>query len=104
MKPHMHPDKNKIEKMHLIYGSFKLILFDEVGIIKKIYNINKKNPTVEVPGYTWHTYVMTSKLTIIFETMIGKYNPTTWKRMAAWAPDENNERAKKYLKDLKNIK
>ena len=104
MRPHMHPDKNKIEKMHLISGSFKLIFFDEDGIPRKIYNINKKNSRVEVPGYTWHTYVMTSKSTIIFETMMGKYNPLTWKKMPAWAPNENSSNSNKYLQNLKNIK
>ena len=42
MKPHMHPGKYMIEKMHLISGSFKLIFFDEKGTPKKIYNIDKR--------------------------------------------------------------
>jgi len=104
MKPHMHPNENMVEKMHLISGSFKLIFFDEKGLPKKIYNIDKENQRVEVPSYTWHTYVMTSKQTIIFETMIGVYNPTTWKQMPNWAPKENDKKAKKYLEVLKNIK
>lgn len=103
MKPHMHPGKNMIEKMHLISGSFKLIFFDDNGKAKKIYNIDKKKQRVEVPSFTWHTYVMTSKSTIIFETMMGKYNPLTWKKMPDWAPDENSQNSEKYLKDLKNL-
>jgi len=102
MKPHMHPNRNMIEKMHLISGSFKLIFFDEKGLPKEIYDIDKKNSKVEVPGYTWHTYVMTSKSTIVFETMMGKYNPSTWKKMAAWAPDENSSNSNEYLQFLKN--
>ena len=46
---------------------------------------------------------MTSKSTIIFETMMGKYNPLTWKKMPDWAPDENSQNSEKYLKDLKNL-
>ena len=103
MKPHMHPGKNMIEKMHLISGSFKLIFFDEKGTPKKIYNIDKENQRVEVPGYTWHTYVMTSKQTVIFETMMGVYSPTTWKKMSNWAPEENSEEAIEYFEVLKNI-
>lgn len=103
MKPHMHPGKNMIEKMHLISGSFKLIFFDDNGKANKIYNIDKKNHRVEVPSYTWHTYVMTSKSTIIFETMMGKYDPLTWKKMPNWAPNENSKNSEKYLKDLKNL-
>ena len=103
MKPHMHPGKYMIEKMHLISGSFKLIFFDEKGTPKKIYNIDKENQRIEVPGYTWHTYIMTSEQTIIFETMMGVYNPATWKQMSNWAPEENSEEATEYLKVLKNI-
>ena len=104
MKPHMHPDRNMIEKMHLISGSFKLIFFDEKGKPKKTYDIDKKNSRVKVPGFTWHTYVMTSKSTIVFETMMGKYNPSTWKRMPDWAPDENSSNSNEYLQNLKNEK
>jgi len=104
MKPHMHPNENMVEKMHLISGSFKLIFFDDKGIPKKIYDIDKKNSRVEVPGFTWHTYVMTSKSTIVFETMMGKYDPLTWKKMPEWAPDENTKESKEYFRNLKKIK
>ena len=103
MKPHMHPITTVIEKMHLISGSFKLIFFDEKGLPKESYDIDEKNSKVEVPGYTWHTYIMTSKSTIVFETMMGKYNPSTWKEMAAWAPDENSNNSNEYLQFLKNV-
>ena len=104
MQPHMHPKTNMIEKMHLISGSFKLIFFDEEGKPKKIYDIDEKNSRVKVPSRTWHTYVMTSKFAIVFETMMGKYNPLTWKQMADWAPCENSSKSNKYLKFLKSIK
>lgn len=104
MQPHMHPGRNMIEKMHLISGSFKLIFFNEKGMPIKIYDIDKKNSRVKVPSRTWHTYVMTSKSTIVFETMLGKYNPLTWKKMADWAPPENSCKSNKYLKFLKSFK
>ena len=104
MKPHMHPGPYMIEKMHLIFGSFKLIFFNKKGIPTKIYYIDKKNSRVEVPARTWHTYVMTSKSTIVFETMVGKYDPKTWKIMSSWAPDESSHNASEYLQFLKNIK
>ena len=104
MRPHMHPEPYMIEKMHLILGSFKLIFFNNDGMPTRIYYIDKKNSRVEVPACTWHTYVMTSKLTIIFETMVGKYDPATWKIMSTWAPDENSRNASEYLQFLKNIK
>jgi cupin fold WbuC family metalloprotein len=103
MRPHLHPEPQMIEKMHLIYGSFKLIFFDNTGCIERIFDLNKAGQKVQVPNNTWHTYVMTSKISIIFETMIGVYNPLTWKKMPTWAPEENSTKAKKYFKDLQSL-
>ena len=103
MIPHMHPASNMVEKMHLIEGSFKLIFFNDSGKPTKSYNIDKRTPKVQVPGFTWHTYVMTSSTTIIFETMMGKYSPLTWKKMAGRTPDEKSSNSNEYLQFLKNI-
>jgi len=81
MKPHMHPKSGMTEKMHLIEGSFKLIFFDDNGESIEIFNIEKPGQRIQVPALTWHTYIMTSKSTIIFETMMGVYDPKTWKKL-----------------------
>jgi hypothetical protein len=47
---------------------------------------------------------MTSKSTIVFETMMGKYDPLTWKKMPEWAPDENSKESQEYFRNLKKIK
>lgn len=103
MHPHMHPSKEKIEKMYLIKGSFALILFNEVGQIDdKIILQEGKLESIEVPAFTWHTYVMLSDEVIIYETMEGVYEIDTWKKMAPWSPKENSLDAPKYLEKLKS--
>ena len=103
MHPHLHPGKEKIEKMHLIQGSFSLILFDSKGeVIESIVLEKGKKEFIEVPAFTWHTYVMLSDKVIIYETMEGKYNVDTWKKMAPWAPKENSTDASRYLAMLKS--
>jgi cupin fold WbuC family metalloprotein len=103
MHPHLHPGKEKIEKMYLIKGSFALILFNEVGqITQKIILEEGKLDFIEVPAFTWHTYVMLSDEVIIYETMDGIYEIDTWKKMASWAPKENSLDAENYLEILKN--
>ena len=103
MHPHLHPDDEKIEKMHLIDGSFALILFDDNGNVEKTIVLEKGNRDfVAVPAYTWHTYVMLSQEVIIYETMDGIYEPSTWKKMASWAPSENSDESLAYLENLKN--
>tara|TARA_B110000503_G_C6999845_1_gene351056 strand:+ start:17 stop:502 length:486 start_codon:yes stop_codon:yes gene_type:complete len=102
MQPHQHPGPEKIEKMHLIQGSFALIFFDNIGKIAKIHILEEdKNKFISVPAFTWHTYVMLSDEVIIYEEMDGFYNPNTWKKMASWAPKENTREAIIYLKELR---
>jgi len=102
MHPHLHPGEEKIEKMHLIQGSFALVIFDEKGKVKETITLEKgKKDYIAVPAFTWHTYVMLTKKVIVFETMEGFYEPATWKEMAPWAPDENTAEAVPFLEMLK---
>ena len=103
MQPHMHPSHEKIEKMFLMEGSFALIFFEENGSVSEKIILQKgKRDIIEVPAYTWHTYVMLSEQTVIYEIMDGVYDPLTWKKMASWAPLENSPDASNYLSFLKN--
>jgi cupin fold WbuC family metalloprotein len=101
MQPHLHPGVEKIEKMYLLKGSFALILFDENGEIYKTIILKLgQQEFVDVPAFTWHTYVMLTKEVVIYETMDGVYEPSTWKKMAPWAPEENDQIASKYHASL----
>lgn len=103
MHPHLHPSEEKIEKMYLLDGSFALITFDDDGEVTNTYVLAKGGrESIDVPAFTWHTYVMLTKEVIVFETMEGVYNPSTWKKMAPWAPSENTLEAPAYLEMLKS--
>jgi cupin fold WbuC family metalloprotein len=102
MQPHLHPGSEKIEKMHLVYGSFALITFDDNGKVTGTNILEKdKNEFIAVPAFSWHTYVMLSDEVIVYEEMNGVYEPSSWKEMASWAPKENTLEADKYLESLK---
>ena len=102
MQPHLHPGKEKTEKMYLVLGSFILLFFDNFGkIIKKqIIEFNHQE-YVEVPPYIWHTYIMLTEKVIVYETMDGIYNDKTWKEMASWAPIENSKEALVFFNNLR---
>ena len=103
MHPHLHPGSEKIEKMYLIKGSFALIIFDDKGNVKETVVLSKgEKEFVSVPAYAWHTYVMLTNEVIVYETMDGVYEPSSWKEMASWAPKENAVGASNYLEILKN--
>ena len=102
MHPHMHPGDEKIEKMFLVEGSFALVLFDNSGEISDSFILAKGGiESIDVPAFTWHTYIMLTEKVVIYETMEGVYEPSTWKEMASWAPLENTPEAHQYLRLLK---
>ena len=104
MQPHLHPGKEKIEKIYIIRGSVCCFFFDDYG--KVINKINLKpdgKKFISVPAFTWHTYAITSDIAVTYETMMGKYNPSTWKKFAEWAPKEQIEESTNFLKKLHEI-
>ena len=102
MQPHLHPGEEKIEKMYLIRGGFAVLLFNNNGEIKEIAPLEKGEiEYIEIPAFTWHTYVMLSESVVSYETMMGKYDPETWKTLADWAPTEDTEESIIYLDELK---
>jgi len=91
MQPHRHPGKEKIEKMSIIEGVCALFYFDDYGnIIEQKLLEPKRQNYVEVPAFTWHTYLMKTEKVLIYETMNGVYDPENWKDLAPWAPSENS--------------
>jgi len=102
MQPHLHPSKEKIEKMYLVQGSFAVLFFNNKGDVEKVSVLEKKKcEYIEIPAFTWHTYVMLTDKVVSYETMMGKYEPETWKKLAEWAPLENTKKCLNYLSMLK---
>ncbi len=102
MQPHMHPGPEKIEKIHLIKGSFASIFFDNYGkIIQTRTLIAGEDDFIEIPAFTWHTYLMLTPEVVTYETMNGVYEPNTWKNFPEWAPAEGEIDALDYYKNLR---
>jgi cupin fold WbuC family metalloprotein len=102
MQPHMHPGDEKIEEILLIKGRIAILFFDDSGNVVGTNYLKKEGiDSVSVPAFTWHTYVMLSDEVVTYETMMGKYDPMTWKRFAVWAPEESSTMSLCYLASLK---
>ena len=56
-----------------------------------------------MPAFTWHTYAITSEIAVTYETMMGRYFPSTWKTFAEWAPKEQSGESIEFLKHLHEI-
>ena len=103
MQPHLHPSNEKIEKIYLIQGTVAAIFFDDKGGVTKCTLLEKEGTeSIEVPAFTWHTYVILTDYAVTYETMMGVYEPETWKHFADWAPIEGVLDSNKYLLSLKH--
>jgi len=102
MQPHLHPGDEKIEMIYLVHGELAVLFFDNKGVVIKCILLNKEGvDMIAVPAFTWHTYVMLSPSVITYETMMGKYDPQTWKDFFTIAPEENTPESIDYLCYLK---
>ena len=102
MQPHLHPGDEKIEMIYLVHGELAVLFFDNKGVVIKCILLNKEGvDMIAVPAFTWHTYVMLSPSVITYETMMGKYDPQTWKDFFTIAPEENTDKSIIYLESLK---
>lgn len=101
MQPHLHPGVEKIEKIYILEGRIAVFFFDDSGEIIKTTILEKGGiEMIAVPAFTWHTYVMLTEYAITYETMMGKYDPQTWKDFFTIAPPENTEESIDFLKKL----
>ena len=102
MQPHLHPGVEKIEKIYLLEGKLATLFFDNKGAVTECTVLEKGGiEMIEVPAFTWHTYVILTPAAITYETMMGKYDPQTWKDFFTIAPGENTDRSEEYLASLK---
>jgi cupin fold WbuC family metalloprotein len=91
----------KIEKIYILEGRLAVFFFDDAGEITKTTILEKGGiGMIAVPAFTWHTYAMLTEYAITYETMMGKYDPQTWKDFFTIAPAENTKESIEYLKRL----
>jgi cupin fold WbuC family metalloprotein len=101
MQPHLHPGVEKIEKIYILEGRIAVFFFDDSGEIIKTTILEKGGiEMIAVPAFTWHTYAMLTEYAITYETMMGKYDPQTWKDFFTISPPENTEESIDFLKKL----
>ena len=104
MQPHLHPAVEKIERIHIVRGKLAALFFDDQGSVESFTLLEIGGiELIEVPAFTWHTYVMLTDCSVTYETMMGVYEPSTWKRFAGWAPQEGACECVAYLESLRRI-
>ena len=103
MQPHLHPGEEKIEEIYLVEGKLMIIFFDDLGAVAKTVVLEKGGvESIKIPAYSWHTYVVLSESAVTYETMMGAYDPKTWKEFASWAPLEGSTESPAYVASLQS--
>jgi len=104
MQPHLHPGEEKIEQIYLLRGRLMIVFFNDAGEVSKTVILEKgAEEHISVPSFSWHTYVVLSESAVTYETMMGVYDPKTWKTFASWAPEERSTPSSAYLISLQSL-
>ncbi len=101
-RPHKHIRKS--ESLHVIKGTFKVVIFDETGKIVEVINMGDYSRGdsfyYRLSESCFHTVIPTSDFTVYHETTNGPFQREDTV-FAAWAPAEDEfEKQQLYLKEL----
>lgn len=104
VQPHKHENPDKLEIFSILKGIVSILIFDDNGKIIDSVTLDENGHVklVEIQPKTWHTFVILSDEAALYEIIEGKYDSKIHKNLAPWAPEENFEEAKIFLKELKN--
>ena len=107
--PHRHMQDPKRETLIAVRGMFALVIFDEVGRIKRFFKFGTEKflakgvftVGVELSPDVWHTVIALIGDSILLEVKSGPFVPATAKELAPWAPKEGTNDSVNYLNQLK---
>lgn len=102
IRPHRHLTPPKPETFVVLRGRFAVLLFDDLGEIKRVICIGGDEETigVDLPPAVWHSVLSLESGSVFFETKPGPYSPLSDKDWAPWAPPEGADEADRYRQML----
>lgn len=102
IRPHKHPMPYATESIVLLQGSIRFFTFDGSGEILTDNELSSKPipDVIDIEPDTWHTFLVLEPDTIIFECKKGPYDVDTDKEFASWAPEEGDDKATEFMKNL----
>jgi cupin fold WbuC family metalloprotein len=102
--PHKHEKPDKVELMSLLKGRVAVLQMTALGEVEQIVILEERgnNRVLEIPPRTFHT-VIALEPAVLLEIIQGPYIAATHKQFAAWAPLEDNPKARDYLLYLESI-
>jgi len=103
LRPHRHKNPDKIEIFLLLRGKVAFFLFDDDGNITEHYNLDPATGVYggEIPADVWHTLVVLTSGSVVYEVKQGPFAPLSAENMAPWSPaPEDTEGVKQFMDKL----
>lgn len=102
IRPHKHAMPHASESIVLLQGAIRFFTFDEGGEVLTDNTLSSKPipDVIDIESGTWHSFLVLELDTIIFECKKGPYNADTDKEFASWAPEEGDDKATEFMKNL----
>lgn len=101
IQPHCHSQSGAIESLIVLKGSLGFLIFDKNGEIEQKYKLTNEFPScmIDIEPGIYHSFVVTSPDTVIFEAKKGPYRQMNDKDFAQWAPAEFTDQANELEKE-----
>jgi cupin fold WbuC family metalloprotein len=102
--PHKHENPDKVELFSILKGRIAVLQFDAVGGVEGVVILDALgiNKVVDISPRTYHSLIALEP-SVSLEIIQGPYDEKTHKRLAPWAPVEDNPKANDYLMYLTSI-
>ena len=103
VQPHRHPD-NRIESYSILEGELDVLIFDDLGKVKKIVRLNSNREgakLIRIGNNNWHMPIPKSDWVIYHEILQGPFDKDKVVEYASWAPgQEKLKLVEIFLKEL----
>ncbi|MBN2350790.1 MAG: WbuC family cupin fold metalloprotein [Bacteroidales bacterium] len=98
LQPHKHENPDKREAFIVLKGRVLVIEFNNSGQISEsiILDPATENFGAEISPGSWHSLLVLTKGTVIYEVKDGPYDVATDKIFAPWAPREGDAECQAY--------
>ncbi len=95
IRPHRHTNPPTFEVFVMLRGSAVVLFFNDSGLVIERAVLSAEGPlmALEIPPDTWHAMAALEGGTVFFEVKQGPYVKPDGPDVAAWAPEEEENKA-----------
>ena len=102
IRPHLHPRMGAVESLCLLSGAIHFLRFNANGDVVADHAVEAggANAVLDIEPNIWHSFIVGTANTVLFETKMGPYDAELDKRFAPWSPEEFSEASEQWLAEM----